>query len=113
MTAIQTVDDPERCDEHLRALGRDHRKFRVQPEHYDVVGVSLIESLRAFAGERWSVEYDQAWRDAYSEIAARMMQAAVEDDTSPPFWHAEVGAHERRSLRPLLSRSPYLALRLP
>ena len=37
VTAIQTLDDPERFEDYLRALGRDHRKFHVQPEHYDVV----------------------------------------------------------------------------
>ena len=38
VTAVQTVDDPDRFDEYLRSLGRDHRKFHVAPEHYDVVG---------------------------------------------------------------------------
>src|SRR2546430_11969457 len=52
VTAVQTVDDPERFEEYLRSLGRDHRKFYVSPEHYDVVGAALIESLRAFAGEQ-------------------------------------------------------------
>lgn len=96
VTAVQAVDDPERFAEHLKALGRDHRKFRVQPEQYDVVGAALIESLRTFAGERWSAEYDQAWRDAYRAVAAKMIAGAA-DDTNPPFWNAEVLTHERRS----------------
>jgi NAD(P)H-flavin reductase/hemoglobin-like flavoprotein len=96
VTAVQAVDDPERLDEYLLSLGRDHRKFHVMPEHYDVVGSALLEALRTFAGEHWSVEYDQAWRDAYQVIAARMMSGAAADDSNPPFWHAEVIAHERR-----------------
>src|ERR1700733_5085504 len=58
VTAVQTVDDPERFDDYLKALGRDHRKFHVVPEHYDLIGSALIEALRTFAGERWSAEYD-------------------------------------------------------
>ena len=50
VTAVQTLDDPERFDEYLRALGRDHRKFHVEPEHYEVVGGALIEAMRTFAG---------------------------------------------------------------
>jgi len=96
VTAVQTLDDPERFDEYLRALGRDHRKFHVSPEHYDVVGGALIEALRAFAGEAWSIEYDQAWRDAY-QVIARKMLAGAEADTNPPYWHAEVLTHERRA----------------
>lgn len=96
VTAAQTLDDPERFEEYLRSLGRDHRKFHVQPEHYDMVGGALLEALRAFAGERWSVEYDQAWRDAYAVIAKKMI-AGADADTNPPYWYAEVLTHERRS----------------
>jgi NAD(P)H-flavin reductase/hemoglobin-like flavoprotein len=96
VTAIQNLDDPERFEEYLRSLGRDHRKFRVEPEHYEVVGGALIGALRTFAGEGWSVEYDQAWRDAYGVIAKKMLGGA-EDDANPPWWHAEVITHERRS----------------
>jgi len=97
VTAVQTVDDPDRFDDYLRALGQDHRKFQVQPDQYSVVGAALIEALRTFAGERWSPEYDQAWRDAYRVIAERMIKGAA-DDTTPPFWYAEVIAHERRGM---------------
>src|SRR4029450_5220504 len=74
VTAVQTVDDPERFEEYLRSLGRDHRKFHVSPGHYDIVGAALLEALRAFAGEHWSVEYDQAWRDAYAVISRVMIR---------------------------------------
>jgi NAD(P)H-flavin reductase/hemoglobin-like flavoprotein len=96
VTAVQTLEDPERFESYLRALGRDHRKFHVAPEHYDVVGAALIEALRAFAGQHWSVEYDQAWADAYAVIAQKML-AGADADTNPPYWHAEVVGHERRS----------------
>jgi NAD(P)H-flavin reductase/hemoglobin-like flavoprotein len=97
VAAVQTVDDPERFDEYLRSLGRDHRKFHTQPEHYDVVGAALMDSLRTFAGGHWTVEYDQAWRDAYEVIARTMIRGAEEDSDQPPYWHAEVTSHERRS----------------
>jgi len=96
VTAVQTLEDPERFDDYLNGLGRDHRKFHVTPEHYDVVGRALLESLRAFAGEQWSLEYDQAWADAYA-IIAKKMQAGADADTNPPYWHAEILTHERRS----------------
>jgi NAD(P)H-flavin reductase/hemoglobin-like flavoprotein len=96
VTAVQTLGDPEAFDEYLRALGRDHRKFHVEPAHYEVVGGALIEAMRRYAGEQWSVEFDQAWADAYAVIAAKML-AGAEADPNPPFWHAEVVSHERRS----------------
>jgi NAD(P)H-flavin reductase/hemoglobin-like flavoprotein len=124
VSAVQTVDDPERFDEYLRSLGRDHRKFHTAPEHYDVVGGALMDALRAFAGDHWSVEYDQAWRDAYAVIARTMIRGAEEDSEQPPYWHAEVLSHERRSrdiaiftcrpLQPMTYRAgQYLSIECP
>src|SRR5438874_997478 len=81
---------PGRFAGSLRWLGRAHGKFHAPPAQYDVVRAALMDSLRAFAGEQWLPEYDQAWRDAYDVIARRMIQGAEEDSHNPPYWHAEV-----------------------
>ena len=123
VTAVQTLEDPEKFDDYLRGLGRDHRKFHVEPEHYDVVGRALIEAMRSFAGEQWGVEYDQAWADAYAVIAAKMLSGA-EADTNPAYWYGEVIQHERRGndiavftvmpMQPLEFRAgQYLSLECP
>jgi hemoglobin-like flavoprotein len=95
VAAIQNSDDPEQLDGYLRALGRDHRKFHVVPEHYAQVKVALLDALRTYAGEQWSSLYEQAWSDVYDLIAETMIRGAAED-SGPPFWHAEVLTHERR-----------------
>jgi NAD(P)H-flavin reductase/hemoglobin-like flavoprotein len=95
VSSVQMIDDPDRFEEYMRALGRDHRKFHVRPQDYGVVGIALLDALRAYSGDRWCIEYDQAWRDAYDAMATRMLSGAETDD-SPPFWHAEVITHERR-----------------
>ncbi|MBY8873724.1 flavohemoprotein [Micromonospora sp. PLK6-60] len=95
VTATQTVDDPESFDEYLRALGRDHRKYHVDAAHYETMGLALLDALRDTARDGWNLEYDQAWREAYQAITAKMLAGAEADD-NPPFWHAEVLTHERR-----------------
>jgi NAD(P)H-flavin reductase/hemoglobin-like flavoprotein len=94
--AVQTVDDPSHFSKYLRALGKDHRKFHVAPEHYGLVGSALIDALRTYAGDWWTVEYEQAWRDGYDAIAAMMLAGSAEESDRPAFWPAEVLAHERR-----------------
>jgi NAD(P)H-flavin reductase/hemoglobin-like flavoprotein len=96
VTAIQNFDDPERVDEYLRQLGRDHRKFYVEPAHFDQVKFALLESLRVHAGDDWNLQFEQAWSDVYDMIAAKMIAGARDDDDTPPYWHAEVLRHERR-----------------
>lgn len=97
LDAVQNFDDPDRSEDYLESLGRDHRKFRVLPEHYDLVGSALVSALRAMAGGRWTDEYDRAWQDAYRLVADRM-QAGAAEDRNPEFWPAEVISHERRAL---------------
>lgn len=95
VSTVQNFDDPQTIDDYLRALGRDHRKYHVTAEHYQQVKVALIESIRFHAGERWSGVYQQAWNDVYDFVAQKMIDGAAAD-TDPPYWHAEVLAHERR-----------------
>lgn len=96
VSAVQHFDDPERIDTYLRALGRDHRKFHVDPAHYTEVKLALLDALRTVAGPLWTIEFEQAWADVYDVIAEKMI-AGADEDTNPPFWHAEVLTHERRS----------------
>ncbi len=97
VTAIQSMGDPDRFADYLTSLGRDHRKFSVQPEHYEIVGRSLLDALRTYGAHEWILEYDQAWRDAY-DVIARTMIAAAAADHGPAFWYAEVLSHQRRGL---------------
>jgi NAD(P)H-flavin reductase/hemoglobin-like flavoprotein len=92
---VQNFDDPGRIEEYLRSLGRDHRKFHVQPDHYGMVKSALLDALRTFAADSWNSQYEQAWSDVYDLIAERMI-AGAREDTDPPYWHAEVLSHERR-----------------
>ena len=91
-------DDPESFDEFLRALGRDHRKYHVDDRSTTTtMGVALLDALRSTAGDGWNLEYDQAWRDAYAAIAAKMVAGAAADDE--PAVLARRGA-DPRAVRP-------------
>src|SRR5262249_47532442 len=91
-----SVDDPERFGALMAGLGRTHRRFHISPEHYAIAGPALLGALREFAGEHWCIEYDQAWRYLYDSMAAQMLAGAERDSATPPYWAAEVVAHERR-----------------
>ena len=92
---LQTFDDVTEIDAYLRGLGRDHRKFNVEADHYRMVKSALVDALRHYAGEAWNLRYEQAWSDVYDLIADKMIAGAAEND-DPPYWHAEVLTHERR-----------------
>ena len=79
---VTEVDDLEALSAFLTGLGRDHRKFAVAPEHYDVVGAALLATLEHFAGEAWTPELAADWKEAYQLIGSVMSRAAVADEAA-------------------------------
>jgi NAD(P)H-flavin reductase/hemoglobin-like flavoprotein len=95
--AVSNMAAPERLTEQLRALGRDHRKYGVRAEHYDVLGRALITALRHHHQDVWVPELEAAWLKAYGVMADLMIEGASEAATrEPAWWKGEIVAHERR-----------------
>jgi NAD(P)H-flavin reductase/hemoglobin-like flavoprotein len=94
---VSGVDELDRVAPFVRSLGRDHRKFGVVADHYPQVGDALLATLAYFAADDWTPELAADWREAYATVA-QVMTAAAEQaaDTGPPWWDAEVVAHDRR-----------------
>jgi methyl-accepting chemotaxis protein len=60
----------------LRDLGARHVAYGARPEHYPIVGATLIASKAAIAGEHWKPEYERAWDQAFAIVAAAMLEGA-------------------------------------
>lgn len=61
----------------VRALGRRHAGYGVEPRHYSVVEHALIWTLGQGLGKDFTEEIEDAWRTAYRVLAATMQQATV------------------------------------
>ncbi|GAA2039080.1 FAD-binding oxidoreductase [Catenulispora yoronensis] len=111
---VANVDDLGSAVPYLQGLGRDHRKFAVEPGHYPAVGASLLATLEHFLGADWTPPVAESWTEAYGIVSQVMVDAAAEaQHTSPPWWDAEIVAHEvlggRRDIARLTiaTRHPY------
>jgi len=93
---VHYVDDLDRLVPLLQQLGRDHRKFGTVAEHYPAVGASLLATLEHFDDE-WDDHLAKSWTEAYGLVADVMVQAAEKAVDEPPWWDAEIVAHERRT----------------
>lgn len=81
----------------LDRLGRDHRKFGVSARHYQPFFACLQDTVEHFSGPEWTQQVADSWQ-ALLAVAADRMQAAAEDATAgPPWWVAEIVAHELRA----------------
>lgn len=61
----------------LRQLGARHVAYGAQPQHYPVVGQTLIAAMATIAGSNWSSEYEVAWRHAFGIVADAMLEGAA------------------------------------
>jgi NAD(P)H-flavin reductase/hemoglobin-like flavoprotein len=95
---VSRVDDTDALVPYVAQLGRDHRRFDVQPEHYPAVGEALLTTLEHFLGDEWTPQVAADWRAAYGVLAQVMVDAAAEaEGSTPAWWDADVIAHERRT----------------
>ena len=62
----------------LRQLGARHVAYGTLPEHYPIVGATLIGALAAVAGDAWTPAFERAWSDAYDVVATVMLEGAAE-----------------------------------
>ena len=96
---VSNVDELPEVVPFIQQLGRDHRRFAVQPDHYSAVGSSLLATLKHFLGASWTEELASDWAAAYGVIAKVMVEAAEQsEETSPAWWEAEVLSTERRTM---------------
>jgi NAD(P)H-flavin reductase len=89
------ADDPDAMTVHLQQLGADHRKFDVEPRHYEVAGAALVSTWKTFAGSRWRPRYEAAILGAYTRLASVMIDGAMRSLREPASWSARVIDHHR------------------
>lgn len=73
---VENLRQPEALSEALKGLGARHVKYGALPEHYPLVGNSLLKTLEQYAGNAWTPELKTAWTDAYGAIAQLMLEGA-------------------------------------
>lgn len=73
---IQNIRKPEVLASALKGLGQRHATYGVRPEHYPVVGAVLLDTFADFLGEDWTLNYYNAWAEAYEAICTIMLQGA-------------------------------------
>lgn len=89
------AEDPETLRAHLAQLGADHRKFDVDPRHYEVAGAALVSAWRSVAGPRWTSAHEAAVVGSYTRLASMMIDGAMKRLLEPASWGARVVDHQR------------------
>ncbi|MBT9315132.1 globin family protein [Leptothoe spongobia] len=73
---IQNLRKPDVLSDALKGLGARHVKYGALPEHYPLVGNSLLKTLEQYAGDAWTFELKESWAGAYGIITELMLEGA-------------------------------------
>lgn len=73
--AVEFLDHMDELVPKLQALGRTHACWKVQREHYNAVGASLLWTLEQGLGSSWTPEMAEAWTWVYGVISTTMADA--------------------------------------
>ena len=73
---VENLKNPDVLSGSLKGLGARHVKYGALPEHYPLVGNSLLMTFEQYLKEKWTPEVKQAWVDAYGAITEIMLDGA-------------------------------------
>ena len=73
---VENLTNPDVLSPVLTALGTRHIKYGVLPEHYPMVGGTLLKSMAITLEELWTDDMAKAWTEAYQAIVKIMLDGA-------------------------------------
>ncbi|MEM9219531.1 MAG: globin family protein [Cyanobacteria bacterium P01_F01_bin.150] len=73
---VENLKKPGALTSALKGLGARHVKYGALPEHYPLVGSTLLKTFEEYLGDAWTPEVKQAWVDAYGVITEVMLDGA-------------------------------------
>jgi hemoglobin-like flavoprotein len=75
---VKSLDNLAPVLDRVRALGRRHAAYGVEPRDFAAVGAALLATLEAELGEAFTEEARAAWSSAYGTLAHAMIAAMRE-----------------------------------
>ena len=71
---VNNVRNPDALVPVLKGLGNRHLQYGVVPEHYPMVGATLLKTFSIHLGTGWTPEVEAAWTEAFGVISQLMQE---------------------------------------
>jgi nitric oxide dioxygenase len=75
---VRSLDNLATILEQIQTLGRRHAGYGVQPRHFAMAGVALLDTLEARLGDTFTPEARAAWTRAYETLAGALIAAMAD-----------------------------------
>lgn len=79
---VNNLQQPQTLTAALRGLSTRHVKYGVLPEHYPMVGATLIKVMATTLKDQWTPDFTAAWAEAYSDITQIILDGSDYAQTS-------------------------------
>lgn len=73
-TIAELLETPDEMADELDALAHAHRGIGIRAEHFAPIGAALMVTLGETLGPAFTCELRAAWRGAYEDFAAQMIE---------------------------------------
>lgn len=75
--AVNSLNHLDNIVPAVKALGRRHSSYGVQPSHYATVGGALLATLETGLGPAFTPEVRDAWATVYGVLAGAMQESGA------------------------------------
>lgn len=86
----ENIDAPSVLISVLKGIGNKHVSLHIEPEHYQIVGYHLLESIKEVLGDFATTEVIEAWEIAFFQLADIMISIEKEmydvNEAKPGAW---------------------------
>ena len=73
---VENLRNPDVLAKALKGLGVRHIQYGVLPEHYPIVGSTLLKTFSICLEGVWTQDIEQAWSEAYAVVTELMLSGA-------------------------------------
>ncbi|MEO8891309.1 MAG: globin family protein [Coleofasciculaceae cyanobacterium] len=70
---IENLRHPDVLSNALQSMGTRHIQYGVLPEHYPMVGSTLLKTLATYLDSAWTPTTEKAWSEAYTVVTELML----------------------------------------
>ena len=74
---VANLEKPDVLKGVLGPLGAKHSAYGVRDEHYDAVGLCLLDAMAEIAGPLWTDDLTREWSTTYGAVATLMKEGAA------------------------------------
>ncbi|MGF1520732.1 MAG: globin family protein [Leptolyngbyaceae cyanobacterium] len=104
---VENLKKPDALTDALKGLGARHVKYGALPEHYPLVGNTLLKTFAQYLGDDWTPATQQAWIDAYGVITEVMLDGADYSQTAVQLATSSDDVDEATGLKVALLESSF------